>query len=325
MTILDNAITRRGRCAAVGHVGRRRGARRQRRGRVGAGRLPVEAGHHRRAVRRRQCLRPDGALPGRAPAGRDRPAVHRRRQAGRNRRHRGVVRGASPGRWLHDPVRRQLHARGQRAPVQEAAVRPGGRLRAGDHAGDDPAGAGGVADPGRERPARADRAGQEPARQAQLRQLQRHRPRGQRGVPPDGRHRRGARAVPHVGAGDHRSHRRPAAVHDHRRGARHRAVARRQGAGAGRHLGAPRAERGRLADHRRGGPAGLRVQCLAGPVRAGAHAARGGEAAVGPHQRGGAQPGHARATWPTCTPSRSRATPSRCASWSSATPRAGAS
>ena len=103
--------------------------------RVGAGGvgpdLPRQADRLHRAVRRRQRHRPAGA--------RARPVDHRDHQAGgggrqqgRRQRHaRRAGSGACAGRRLHGADHHQHHAGGQRAPVQEAAVRPGEGLRAG--------------------------------------------------------------------------------------------------------------------------------------------------------------------------------------------------
>ena len=62
---------------------------------------------------------------------------------------------------------------------KKLAYDPVADFRARDHSGHDPAGAGGVAEPEREEPAGVHRAGAQPTRQAELRQLQRHWPRGE--------------------------------------------------------------------------------------------------------------------------------------------------
>ena len=111
----------------------RRCARRWRRTALARKALSRQADHLRRAVRRRQRHRPARA--------RARPVDHRRRPSRRWSSTtrpgasgfiaRAAGRGSAPRRRLHGADHHQHHARGQRAPVQEAALRPGEGLRAG--------------------------------------------------------------------------------------------------------------------------------------------------------------------------------------------------
>ncbi len=136
-------------------------------------------------------------------------------QARRQRLHRRQRRGqGQPGR-LHGADHHQHHPRRQRAPVQEAALRPREGLRACDGAGPgrpdhggEPAGAG--QDRGR-----VHRAGQEGAGQAELRQRQFVVAHRGRAVPADGARATAARAVQEQSAGDYRPARQPDPDDDH--------------------------------------------------------------------------------------------------------------